>query len=68
MQVETIVNKGPEGLGLSDLKDISVVYTPNKGKGKEKDLDASDDDVKPVRRKKIVGDSEDDSSSDDSDA
>ncbi|GAA5958390.1 hypothetical protein JCM8115_002453 [Rhodotorula mucilaginosa] len=68
VMVETIVNKGPEGLGLSDLKDISVVYTPNKGKGKEKDLDASDDDVKPVRRKKIVGDSEDDSSSDDSDA
>ena len=66
MQVETIVNKGPEGLGLSDLKDISVVYTPNKGK--EKALDTSDDDVKPVRRKKIVGDSEDDSSSDDSDA
>ncbi|GAA5958443.1 hypothetical protein JCM8115_002467 [Rhodotorula mucilaginosa] len=68
VMVETIVNKGPEGLGLSDLKDISVVYTPNKGKGKEKALDTSDDDVEPVRRKKIVDDSEDDSSSDDSDA
>ena len=69
MQVETIISDGPEGLRLSDLKNINIVYTPITGKGEQKDLDASNDDVNPLRRKKIVDDSSsDDSSNYDSDA
>ena len=63
MQVETIISDGPEGLRLSDLKNINIVYTPIKGKGKEKSLDTNDDEGNPLRRKNFMDDSEDDSSS-----
>ena len=66
MQVETIINQGPRGLRLSDLKDIDIIYTPIKGKGEEKDLDTSGDGGNPLRRKKIMDDSEDDSEDDSS--
>lgn len=63
--VEEIVEHGPRGLRLSDLRDIKIIHTPNKGKGKQKAFNRSNDDV---RRKKIVDDSEHDSSIDDSNA